>query len=128
MEDIGMNITKEPTTILHATGFAAAAEFLASDADRESFIFRKFSRLAARNLLDMQNELKYLEREQEKLDREVTLSKDDVLCSAARNYDDFMENLASHQGLQKRKDLQNEIDCRLEKYCMFLQHVDLRKT
>ena len=112
-----MNVTKEA---LSATGFAAAANFLASDADHESFIFRKFSRLAARDLLDMQNELKYLEQQQEQLDREVALSSDDVLCSAARNYDDFIESLETHQGLQKRKDLQDEIHSKLEKYCMLL--------
>ena len=115
-----MNITRHELSTLHATGFAAAAEFLASDADHESFIFRKFRRLAARNLLDMQNELNYLEQRQEQLDREVALSSDDVLCSAARNYDDFKENLASHQGLQMRKDLQEETDRKLEKYCMSL--------
>ena len=117
MGDVEMNVTKE---VLSATGFAAAANFLASDADHESFIFRKFSKLAARDLLDMQNELKYLEQQQEQLDREVTRSEDDVLCSAARNYDDFVESLETHQGVQKRKDLQDEIHSKLEKYCMLL--------
>ena len=118
MNDIEMNVLRARKRTTMNGGFAAVADFVASDPDNELFVFRKFNSLAARNLLNMQNELKCLERQQEDLDHEVTLSSDDMLCSAARNYDDFKENLESHIGIQKRKHLQDEIARMLDKYCM----------
>ena len=105
------------SSLLGTFGFDAVSEFVASDVDQESFIFRKFSKLAARNLIAMQNELLHLEQRQERLDREVAITADDILCSAMRNFDKFKENLDSRPDLQKRKAVQDEIELKLEKYC-----------
>jgi hypothetical protein len=50
-------------------GFPSLSEFIASDHDRTSLVFRRFDRLAARNLLYLQSELAELEA---KLVREVS--------------------------------------------------------
>jgi hypothetical protein len=44
-------------------GFPSLSEFVASDLDRTSLVFRRFDRLAARNLLYLQSELAELEAE-----------------------------------------------------------------
>lgn len=55
---------------LHAHGFPSLAAFIASDRDRSTFIFKRFSRLAARNLLLLQSELADLEARLDSLDKE----------------------------------------------------------
>lgn len=117
MNRLETNDTRDAT---NSFGFAAVADILASDADHQLFIFRKFNTLAARNLLDMQNELQYLERRQEELDREVELSCDEILCKAMRNYDEFKGNVHSHHGLRKRRELQEQIQQQLHKYRLSL--------
>jgi hypothetical protein len=42
-------------------GFASLAMFISSNANSESFIYKRFDQLAARNLLYLQSELAYLE-------------------------------------------------------------------
>lgn len=42
-------------------GYPSLARFIASDSDRTSLVFRRFDRLAARNLLYLQSELAELE-------------------------------------------------------------------
>jgi hypothetical protein len=116
MEDVEMNTWRVKDTMTHSFGFAAVADFVASDADQQLFVFRKFNKMAARNLLEMQNELQFLEQRQEELDREVELSGDEILCKAMRNYDEFKENLDSHPGLQERRKLQEQVEQQMHKY------------
>lgn len=66
-------------------GFAALAERIARDHDNETFIFRKFDRLAARNLLHLQGRVMLLEKELDALDREAAKSHDMSIKEAARS-------------------------------------------
>lgn len=52
-------------------GFPGLGEWMAEDPDSETFIFRKFERLSARNLLFLQSRVYELEGQSEKLDREL---------------------------------------------------------
>jgi hypothetical protein len=113
--DIEMNVLKDETC--NSFGFAAVADVVTSDADQQLFIFRKFNKLAARNILGLQNELKYLERQLEELDHEVEYSSDRILCQSMRSYDDFRENIKSQSGLQIRQNLHDDIDRKLSRYC-----------
>lgn len=65
-------------------GYPAYGDFLAADPDNETLIFCKFDRLATRNLLALQSEVKALEAESRALDREICLSDQKVLASMAR--------------------------------------------
>ncbi|KPI44703.1 uncharacterized protein AB675_8532 [Cyphellophora attinorum] len=51
-------------------GFAGLSGFMSSDKERSGFVFRRFSSLAARDILYMQSELLDLEQQLERLDKE----------------------------------------------------------
>src|SRR5437762_10304769 len=51
-------------------GYPRFAAFIAHDADKSTTIFRRFERLAARNLLYLEGELFELEAKQDKLDED----------------------------------------------------------
>lgn len=48
---------------LHRDGYAAVAAWIARDPDNKTYIYRKFDRLSARNLLHLQSQLIALEAE-----------------------------------------------------------------
>lgn len=52
-------------------GYTAAAEWLASDADNETFVFRKFDKLAALNLIFLPSEILQIEGKVEKLHQDA---------------------------------------------------------
>lgn len=51
-------------------GFPALAAFIASDPDRSTFIYKRFDRLASRNLLILQSELAGMQSQLDAFDRE----------------------------------------------------------
>jgi hypothetical protein len=60
-------------------GYPRLAELYADDADCETFVFREFDQLGARNLLRLQTEMCLLESKLKALD--------DTMCSAPRPQD-----------------------------------------
>lgn len=68
-------------------GFADVARWIALDPDNETFIYRKFDELAARNLLYLQAELLVLEKELNKLDKNDANSDDMDLKDAIRTWE-----------------------------------------
>ncbi len=56
--------------IHYVKGYPSLAAFIASDCDKSIAIYRRFDRLAARNLLYLQSELVELEARQDALDAE----------------------------------------------------------
>lgn len=57
-------------------GYPALASWVARDPDSESFVFRKFICLGARNILHLQSQLISLEKEIDDLDAEARQSGD----------------------------------------------------
>lgn len=105
-------------TMTSNEGFAAVAEWIALDADNETFIFRKFDKLAARRLLYMQARIITLEKQLELLDKEVVESKDMSLKDAAKTWEQLMAHAAEgHEQGRRMLQLLNEIDEALEKFC-----------
>jgi hypothetical protein len=101
-------------------GFAAVAEWIALDPDNETFIFRKFDRLAARNLLYLQARIMVLEKEFEGLDKEVAQSNDMTLKDAARTWEQLVKQDSEGQGhAQGHIKLVVEMKQALKEYCMF---------
>ncbi|KAL3475864.1 hypothetical protein BJX99DRAFT_228755 [Aspergillus californicus] len=64
-----MDTEKEGIEIRYVTGFPSLADFIASDHDHSTFIYKRFDRLSARNLLYMQSELAELEALQDQYDQ-----------------------------------------------------------
>lgn len=105
------------------TGYPALADWIAQEQDSESFIFRKFTRLSARNLLYLQNRVYELEAESDSLDQEL-LRSDLELRRSARKYETLIGRAAEHpDGPEaKRLSLSREINVALKDYCRSLFH------
>lgn len=68
-------------------GFADVARWIALDSDGETFIYRKFHELTARNLLYLQAELLVLEKQLDELDDDDVKTDDMDLKDAARTWE-----------------------------------------
>ena len=101
--------------IQYVSGYASLANFIASDKDRSTVIFRRFDRLSARNLLYLQSELAELEAKQETFDREDVKGKmSDKQC--ARNWNDFKKTSESDESQQERMKLVRDIRTTMKEY------------
>lgn len=72
----------------YVDGFPSLASFIASDRDGTSTIFKRFNRLAARNLLILQSELADLEAKLDEYDSEDK-SKGAEALQSLRNWEDY---------------------------------------
>jgi hypothetical protein len=64
------NAKKEGARYDYVSGFGSLASFIADDSDHSPFIYRRFDKLAARDLLYYQSQLAQLQAEQDELDIE----------------------------------------------------------
>ena len=100
----------------YPNGFASVAAFIAKDADNTSTIYRRFDRLAARNLLYLQSRLQKLEVVQDELDDKCLGTNDEGSKRAATSWEDF-ESLAQAEGSEKeRMEVAGEIERALKTY------------
>ena len=97
-------------------GYPAVAAWMAKDPDSESFVYRKFDKLSARNLLNLQSELIDLESRQEKFDEESRNSIDQVLKQSNRKWETFAKNAAVREQERQRMELNKEIRAKLREY------------
>jgi hypothetical protein len=95
-------------------GTPALADFLAQDPDHETYVFRKFKKLAVRNVLYLQGELTALEREAAKSDDpEVHLS-----MRSWKTLDENAQKPEREKSLENRlRDVMGGLDAKLGKYC-----------
>jgi hypothetical protein len=100
-------------------GYPSLAEFVAQDPDHETFVFRRFKALGARNLLHLQGELITLEDEIAAVDREAAGSVDPELHLSMRSWTILDENSRrpGHDVERKQRELANALDEKLKKYC-----------
>lgn len=89
-------------------GYPALATWTARDPDNETFVFRKFDRLAARNLLHLQCQIIAVEEEIDQLDADVR--KDPDTQNSSMRWETLMrnartENRLEHKLVQKLADL-----------------------
>ncbi|KAI7786550.1 hypothetical protein LA080_003279 [Diaporthe eres] len=69
---------KEGSHYDYVSGFGSLASFVASDSDHSPFIFRRFDKLAARDLLYYQSQLAQLQAEQDELDVHDRIAIDSI--------------------------------------------------
>ena len=102
--------------ITNLKGYPSLAAFIASDLDHSSVLYKRFDKLAARNILYLQSELVELERRQDELDRE---DLDDELAAkkAARDWTAF-KDAATVVGskAEERMELVMEIREKIKEY------------
>jgi len=74
-------------------GYAQWATWIASDIDGETFVFRKFDKLAALNLLYLQSEMLEIESDLSKLDEEILQRPniDVATINALRRFESLLE-------------------------------------
>ncbi|KAB5572028.1 hypothetical protein GE09DRAFT_653750 [Coniochaeta sp. 2T2.1] len=77
----------KPSHQCYIDGFPSLAAFIANDRDRASAIFKRFNRLAARNLLLLQSELAELQSRLDALDADDQKSMEAL--QALRNWGDY---------------------------------------
>ncbi|KAJ4252415.1 hypothetical protein NW762_011015 [Fusarium torreyae] len=73
-------------------GFPGLARNIATSPDYETFIFRKFDRLSARNLLHLESRLAYLEWKLDRADEQAMQSQDSETLRSVRAWEAFEEN------------------------------------
>ncbi|KAJ3544900.1 hypothetical protein NM208_g2782 [Fusarium decemcellulare] len=71
----------------YVDGFPSLADFIASDRDGTAAIFKRFNRLAARNLLLLQSELAELQAKLDEYDEEDKKSREGL--QALRNWEEY---------------------------------------
>jgi hypothetical protein len=98
-------------------GYPALATWIGRDPDNESFVFRKFDRLSARNLLHLQCQLIQLEDEIDDLDDKARKNSDRDARQASRRWETLRERAyAGHQLEKERMNKVNELTDKIEKY------------
>lgn len=116
-----MNHTHQTSawTVKQQDGYPSLADFIAQDPDHETFVFRRFKTLSARNILNLQGELIALEDDIAALEREAAESVDPELHLSMRSWAVFDENSCKNgQDLeQKQRELASALEAKLKKYC-----------
>jgi hypothetical protein len=109
-------------TLKQQDGYPSLADFTAQDLDHETFVFRRFKRLSARNILNLQGELIKLEDDIAALEREAADSIDPELHLSMRSWTVLNENSQkSGRDLErKQKELASALEEKLKKYCQCL--------
>lgn len=97
----------------YVDGFPSLANFIASDSDGTSTIFKRFNRLAARNLLNLQSELAELEARLDDFDDKDRENRDSL--QSLRNWRDFKDR--NDEDSERRKLLQ-DIQKTVKEYSM----------
>lgn len=100
----------------HLSGFPSLAQFIASDRDRTTLIYKRYDELAARNLLYLQSELAELQAKQHAFDQH-DLKADLKTKQCARNLADFQGAVQAKDAIQEERwQLMKDIREKLKEY------------
>jgi hypothetical protein len=119
-----------PRIAMESNGYATVAKSIAQDPDNETYIFRRFDRLTARNLLTIQGELLALQHELDVLDNAAASSLDAGLHAAMRSWAAMHANIPDGDGGDvtekgKRVRIAAQLEVKLKRYRKFPEN-DLR--
>jgi hypothetical protein len=87
----------------HLRGYPSLSTFMAHNQNAESFVLRRFDRLAARSLLYYQSELAYLEQQLDALDAQDYKDYDDEAADCARCWESLEDKLQDGDKHQQRR-------------------------
>lgn len=106
-------------------GYPSLAKWIAQDPDSETFIFRRFNKLSARNILHLQSQLIELEARQERLDEELRQDTNLEARQSLRRWERFIQRYgdplgaspSAHGGqLAERAQLVIDVQTKLKEY------------
>lgn len=104
-------------------GYPGLASWIARDPDSETFVFRKFDRLAARNILHLQAKLVALERDIDRRDEEARGSKDYKARDSSRRWETLIQcSEDSNRQEKQRLARYDELSKVLKEYCPLCFH------
>jgi len=111
---------------MESNGYATVANSIAQDPDKETYVFRRFDRLTARNLLNLQGELLVLQSELDALDAKASWSPDPDLHLSMRSWGALMSNAkapntGNGEEATKRLKIASELEVKLRKYRKFTE-------
>ncbi|OCK99271.1 uncharacterized protein K441DRAFT_652670 [Cenococcum geophilum 1.58] len=114
---MNQDVEKDTIPVTFVKGYPSLAEFIASDYDHSTFIFKRFDRLSARNILYLQSELAELEALQDEYDREDLQASWDEK-SSRRDWKTFQARArdANFPREQKKMKLVEEIRAKIKEY------------
>lgn len=84
-------------------GYPSLASWIARDPDNETFVFRKFDRLAARNILHLQSRLIVLEHEIDQLDEQARAGNDFEARQSSRRWETLMLHASDPNRPEKKR-------------------------
>lgn len=103
-------------SIMNDHGYPAIAKFIAQDPDHETFVFRRFDELTARNLLNMQSELLALQEDLAQIDKEANSGSDLDLSLSMRSWRVMEQKAKSNDKVKESLNLAAKLEMKLEKY------------
>jgi len=111
---------------MESNGYATVAKSIAQDPDKETYVFRRFDKLTARNLLNLQGELLVLQNELGALDAKAASSRDPDLLLSMRSWCALMSNAkdpstGNGEEATKRLKIASELEVKLRKYRKFTE-------
>jgi hypothetical protein len=100
-------------------GYPALASWIARDPDHETLIFRRFGKLAARNVLHLQARLIALEYDIDQLDEDARRSADLEARQSSRRWETLMRyEKDTHRPEKTRIEKLDQLNKLLREYCM----------
>jgi hypothetical protein len=111
------DVEKDSVKVTYLKGYPSLAQFIASDKDKSTAIYRRFDRLSARNLLYLQSELAELQARQDAFDEEDRNASTETK-GIASNWEAFRGKAEEPNNTREkeRMDLIKEIRDKLKEY------------
>ena len=108
---------KHRSPLCYAKGYPSLAAFIASDKEKSTQIYRRFTRLGARNLLYLQDELAELEARLDEFDYEDFCSNTDEKAGT-RNFEILKRRAGEADNTREKKRLEviTEIRLKMKEY------------
>ena len=115
---------KDTVSMSYVKGFPSLSAFIASDQDHGTVLYKRFDRLAARNILYLQSELAELQRRQDEFDREDLLDDDLGTKKNARDWRAF-KDAATGGGskAEERMRLVKEVREKIKEYRKLIENL-----
>lgn len=115
------DLERDTVVVTYINGYPSLASFIASDRDHSTSLYRRFDRLAARNLLYLQSELLELEARQDAFDADDlrdAIHNEEVKASV-RNWEVLTRRAAepNNRREKERIELIKEITEKIKEYC-----------